>query len=242
ATSKYFEALLQLEVDQSGKDISRLCFLVSGVELYFNPFAQPLDLSHLGTRADVAPPLVAASVATTVEPAAASAATTTPATPVSPAPSGQPQHSALPLSLDASQQQFVDREMKRCALLSARCEAWQDFKEGARNTFLYKWACKACKGGIPEGVARLWAEDRYLCKDLGKAEIAGTIKSAYVKNALLMGSEARLLQLPDEEQPFASEDGEASQGEGEEMPKGDELYKHTPCLPDSIFENLPPLF
>lgn len=266
ATSKHFEELLQLEVDQSGKDISRLCFLVSGVALYFNPLAQPLDLSHLGTRTDVAPPMAAASTtpaaatlpivvdpaAITVEPAAASAATTTPATPVSPAPSaaslapvlpsGQQPQSALPLSLDASQQQFVDHQMKRCALLSARCEAWQDFKEGSRNTFLYKWACRACKSGIPEGVVRLWAEDRYLCKDLGKAEIAGTVKSAYLKNALLMGSEAHLLQLPHEDEPFASENGEGAQGEGEEMPKGDELYKHTPCLPDSIFENLPPLF
>lgn len=256
AVSKYFEELLQLEVDQSGKDISRLCFLFGAEALYFNPLAQPLDLSHLGTRADVAPPADAASSAQTdevssLEPAEASSLEPSGASSLEPSaipcgnasvvPSALPL-SALPLSLDEEQQRHVAKELKRCALLSTRCEAWQDFKEGARNTFLYKWACNACKCGIPEGIARLWAEDRYLCKDLGKAEIAGTLKSAYVKNALLMGSEAHRLQLPDEVLPFASENGEASQGEGEDVPKGDELYKHTPYLPDSIFEHLPPVF
>ncbi|MGL4494044.1 MAG: BT4734/BF3469 family protein, partial [Tannerellaceae bacterium] len=57
-TSQYFESLLNLTVDQSGKDISRLCFLFSIEKLHYNEHAQPLDLSQIGTCAAVALPVV----------------------------------------------------------------------------------------------------------------------------------------------------------------------------------------
>lgn len=232
------EAELGVEVDKSGRDINRLCFLPSPHGLYYNPETQPIDLSHIGTRADTAPPAENA-------PASAIAVRRV---------DGIPPHVLSKLRMNSGigsgagvanakiAGDFIQLQWRRSEALSIHLESKACFKEGERNLFAFKYACKACQCGIPRPIAQAWAEERYANDDFKVSEIIAAFGSGYTRNEMFFGRDMNRLQWAAQQlqdPPFA--EGNSRQEEGE-MPSGDELYEYTPYLPDTLFDRLPPLF
>lgn len=219
--SQYFEDLLGLKVDQSGKDISRLCFLFSGEHLYFNPNAKPLVFAQVSTEADIVPPCK------TLHP--------TSTTSVVDVKGEIPSHITRRLGVVNAEQNdiFIKGQWQRCEAVSMELEAKACFKEGDRNTFVFKYGCKTCLYGIPRSIAQAWAEERYVSSTFPVSEVISAIASGYSTNETLTGRDAHKLQV-------------AMQPKGglpsEEEPSGIELYELTPYLPDEIFDKLPPFF
>lgn len=249
-TSQYFESLLNLTVDQSGKDISRLCFLFSNEKLHYNEHAQPLDLSQIGTCAAVALPVVKPSKTDPSEVATYESSPTTEGGRIK----GIPTHvmrklrmstgnaSSVGGSLGELADDFIALQWRRSEALSIHLESRACFKDGARNEFVFKFACKACQCGIPRPIAQAWAEERYGSETFKSGEVISAFGSAYSSNETLFGRDSDRLQQAAQalhNLPF----GEGGVGgEGEAPPTGDELYEYTPLLPDTIFEKLPQFF
>lgn len=267
-TSGYFESLLNLLVDQSGKDISRLCFLFSIEKLHYNVNAQPLDLSHIGTRTDVAPPVVPLSGDVKNSKGQSGENTSLPkggdrseVVPQSIPPqngskpgAGIPPHVMRKLHMSSGgantkggtlseiADDFIALQWRRSEALSMHLEAKSCFKEGQRNLYIFKFACKACQCGIPRPIAQAWAEERYGSDDFKPGEVISAFGSAYSSNETLFGRDSDRLQLAAQalqDLPF----GESASGSSVELqPSGDELYEYTPLLPDTVFDKLPQLF
>lgn len=232
-TSRYFESLLNLLVDQSGKDLSRLCFLFSIEKLHYNANAQPLDWSHIGTPTDVAPPVGHLS---------------------NDQGAGIPPHVMRKLHMSSGgahaksgalgeiAHDFITLQWRRSEALSIHLEAKACFKEGQRNLYIFKFACKACQCGIPRPIAQAWAEERYGSETFKPGEVISAFGSAYSSNETLFGRDSDRLQLAAQalqDLPF----GESTSGSSvESQPSGDELYEYTPLLPDTVFDKLPQLF
>lgn len=232
------EVELGVEVDKSGRDINRLCFLPSPHGLYYNPEILPLDLSHIGTQADVAPPVE-----------------NTPTSEIAVrAVNGIPPHVLSKLRMNSGiggaagvanakiAGDFIQLQWRRSEALSIYLESKACFKEGERNLFAFKYASKACQCGIPRPIAQAWAEERYATEDFKVGEIIAAFGSGYTRNEMFFGRDMNRLQLAAQElqePPFAEGDPSLEAGE---VPSGEALYEYTPYLPDTIFEHLPQLF
>ncbi len=248
-TSRYFESLLNLSVDQSGKDLSRLCFLFSSEKLHYNANAQPLDLSHIGTRTDVAPPVAAYSNIHNSLPGndLASAADVREV-------AGIPPHVMRKLHMSSGgantkggnlgeiADDFIALQWRRCEALSMYLEAKACFKEGQRNLYIFKFACKACQCGIPRPIAQAWAEERYGSETFKPGEVISAFGSAYSSNETLFGRDSNRLQLAAQELQKLTDTSKSMGVQAEPQPTGDELYEYTPYLPDTVFDRLPQLF
>lgn len=247
-TSQYFESLLNLLVDQSGKDISRLCFLFSIEKLHYNANAQPLDLSQIGTHAAVVPSVEKPSETDPSGVTTSESGSTTEGGRIK----GIPTHvmrklrmstgkvSSVGGSLGELADDFIALQWRRSEALSIHLESRACFKDGARNEFVFKYACKACQCGIPRPIAQAWAEERYGSETFKAGEVISAFGSAYSSNETLFGRDSdRLQQAAQALHDLPIAEG----GSGvESQPVGDELYEYTPLLPDTIFDRLPQLF
>lgn len=231
---KRLEAELGVEVDKSGRDINRLCFLPSPHGLYYNPDAVSLDLSHL----EMPQPKC-----TSVAGASAPAERVSAQSDISSGKGIPPQIlQKLGIAHADIAHDFIQLQWRRSEALSIHLESKACFKEGERNLYVFKYASKACQCGIPRPIAQAWAEERYATKDFKVGEIIAAFGSGYTRNEMFFGRDMNRLQLAAQElqdPPFAEGDPRSEAGE---MPSGEELYEYTPYLPDTIFEHLPQLF
>jgi len=95
----------------------------------------------------------------------------------------------------------------------------ESYQEGNRNNFIHQFSCNLNRGGIPEDMAMAYSMKHFT--DCSENEIGSVIKGVYHRNRQEFGSvdyEIKMLTKP----------------------KEDESYLNTPCLPDDIFETLPP--
>lgn len=219
--SQYFEDLLGLKVDQSGKDISRLCFLFSGKRLFFNPNAKPLVFAQVRAQTDIVPSCKTLQSTST--------------TSVVDVKGEIPSHIKRKLGVVNAEQNdlFIKNQWQYCEAVSMELEAKACFKEGDRNTFMFKYGCKACLYGIPRSIAQAWAEERYVSSTFPVSEVISAIASGYSANEAIAGRDAHKLKAAmraKEELP------------SNEEPTGIDLYELTPYLPDEIFDKLPSFF
>lgn len=223
------EKTLGVEVDQSGKDVNRLCYLPSPDGLFYNPDAVAVETVSHSTGAKTTKVVNVAEVSKTTEVASATevvkkgVSTTI----------GVPAHllkNETGAYADIANS-HIRKQWGNCEALSIHMEAKSCFKDGVRNEFIFKYACKACQCGIPRPISQAWAESRYTTADFKVGEIIAAFGSGYTSNETLYGKDADKLQaLVEKNMPALAEDDEI---------KGEELYEKTSLIPDSVYSSLP---
>ncbi|MGL5705703.1 MAG: DUF3987 domain-containing protein [Tannerellaceae bacterium] len=217
------EKTLGIEVDKSGKDINRLCYLPSPDGLYYNPDAVVIAKKPCNPEVKVAEGAKNTEAANATEVVKTAVSTTT----------GIPSH-LFKNETDAYAEivnSHVRKQWVNCEALSIHMEAKSCFKDGARNEFIFKYACKACQCGIPRPISQAWAESRYTTADFKVGEIIAAFGSGYTGNETLYGKDADKLQaLVEKNVPALAEDDEIT---------GEELYEKTSLIPDSVYSSLP---
>lgn len=217
------EKTLGIEVDKSGKDINRLCYLPSPDGLYYNPDAVVIAKKPCNPEVKVAEEAKNTEAANATEVVKTAVSTTT----------GIPSH-LFKNETDAYAEivnSHVRKQWVNCEALSIYMEAKSCFKDGARNEFIFKYACKACQCGIPRPISQAWAESRYTTADFKVGEIIAAFGSGYTSNETLYGKDADKLQaLVEKNVPALAEDDEIT---------GEELYEKTSLIPDSVYSSLP---
>lgn len=217
------EKALGIEVDKSGKDINRLCYLPSPDGLFYNPDAVAVEKVPGN-------PVVkgAEGAATTSAPHATEVVkkgvSTTIGVPVYLLKNETEAYAEIANS-------HIRKQWVNCEALSIHMETKSCFKDGVRNEFIFKYACKACQCGIPRPISQAWAESRYATAGFQVGEIIAAFGSGYTSNETLYGKDADKLQaLVERNMPALAEDDEI---------KGEELYEKTSLIPDSVYSSLP---
>lgn len=214
------EKTLGIEVDKSGKDINRLCYLPSPDGLFYNPDAVAVEKVPGATTTEAA--------TTTAAPRATEVVKKGVSTTI-----GIPVH-LLKNETDAYAEianSHIRKQWVNCEALSLHLETKSCFKDGVRNEFIFKYACKACQCGIPRPISQAWAESRYATAGFQVGEIIAAFGSGYTSNETLYGKDADKLQaLVEKNMPALAEDDEIT---------GEELYEKTSLIPDSVYSSLP---
>ena len=117
-------------------------------------------------------------------------------------------------------------------------------EKGNRNFNLFKLACSACKRGYAEndiysGICSILQDS-----DFTENEIKTTISSGYKKvNSESANGDSQIpitgITTKRTNSPYMTTDNADS--EEDDYWKGEELRKNTPCIPDSVYENIPKL-
>ena len=148
----YYQKALQLEVDPSGKDVSRLCFMSYDPNSFRNIYAEKFNVN---IELQQPKPPLKEKQAKTEEPKTEQPKTEQPPN----------EENSDWLEVFGNCIDFTDRKL--------------NYHEGNRNNYLHLLACNCNRAGIPENIAQGYILQQF---DLDTQEAIPTIHSAYANN------------------------------------------------------------
>jgi len=156
ACATYYEKLLGVPVDPSGKDPGRLCFVSYDPDLYLNVEAMRMarEREPVTAKEETAPE-VKSPVAKTKETVK----------------TGTEKKEETPVLDACSTLAALKRIRTRTTASCGR------YAEGNRNNYVFRFACLCCERNIPKEETMGYCRDRF--KDLGETELAATVESGY---------------------------------------------------------------
>lgn len=230
SVQRFYQSLTGVEIDPSGKDITRLCFVSMDVDLYYNPGAEVFDPIAGSGQTWPSPKPKGPTVEGTLE---LEGETEKPLTNFDektkeiPAPATR-----KPVSPDGSKG-ILEIYRSCIAYVQRHCS----FVKGQRNEFVFALALQLKRVGVPEELTEMMLLQDY---NFDEREVRGCIKSAYGYNRSDEVQEKKRKTKPEtpeakankspggiKNQSFAMDPGEQEPPEPapkQKMQKGAELY------------------